>query len=98
MILMQRNLQGSAIINVLVTLMFLSLLLLSTQHWIKRQQQQTAILWQATQALQIAENQWNLRVIGENCEKNIQQNGIVFNIQCSGNQVVVHYPLGKIVL
>ncbi len=68
-ILAQHNLKGSAIINVLVTLMFLSLLLLSTQHWIKRQQQQTAILWQATQALQIAENQWNLRVIGENCEK-----------------------------
>ncbi len=49
--------------------MFLSLLLLSTQHWIKRQQQQTAILWQATQALQIAENQWNLRVIGEIVKK-----------------------------
>ncbi|KGQ37248.1 DUF5374 domain-containing protein [Gallibacterium anatis] len=98
MILTQYNLKGGTIISVLTALIFLSLLLLSVQHWVNRQQHQTAILWQATQALQIAENQWNLRIIGENCEKNVQQNGIIFNIQCSGNQVVVHYPLGKIVL
>ncbi|QIW16498.1 hypothetical protein A4G20_09195 [Pasteurellaceae bacterium RH1A] len=83
---------------ILLALSLFSLLFVSFQTWQQSQLAQQAKGYQTLQAMQIAENQLHLRLAGQPCDRRVEQNGLVFEVNCSGQAIKISYPLGEFTL
>lgn len=86
---------GSSSLSILLAILLFSLLCLAAQQWLNLQQKQASEIYQRYQAMQIAENQLNRQYLGLDCENQLFQNGISFQISCDP-QVTVTFPLGVV--
>ncbi|AHG76852.1 hypothetical protein X874_2140 [Mannheimia varigena USDA-ARS-USMARC-1312] len=75
-----------------------TIVVLSFSHWQSEQNRRVNAHFQQQQAAVILENQIALRLSGLDCERQIEQNNIRYDIQCSGNKLSIRFPLGKIEL
>lgn len=88
--------KGMNLFSLLVTLTLFSGIFLSVNQWLSHQRQSAVRIFQDLQAWSIANNQQQRRLMGLNCQSQIEQNHIIFHISCDGNQVTVHYPTGNV--
>lgn len=92
---MNKLFKAESFISLLVALTLFLILLLSFSQWQNQYNQRSAKLFQKQQALRIAENQLALKMAGEQCEAQLQQNRILFTIQCNQTEINVRFPLGE---
>ncbi|QTM01185.1 DUF5374 domain-containing protein [Mannheimia sp. ZY171111] len=85
-------------ISLLVAVILFSIVALSFSHWQSEQNRQINQYFQQQQAAGILENQIALQLAGLECETNLVQNDMRYEVQCLGNKLSVRYPLGKIEL
>lgn len=95
MILKHRVNKGMSLASVMFTLALFSTLFLAFNQWTANQRKSAVKIYYDFQALQIAENQAQRQFLGLPCEQRVQQNGVQFNVQCQGNQVVIRSPQGE---
>ncbi|OOF58328.1 DUF5374 domain-containing protein [Rodentibacter myodis] len=82
-------------LSVMLTLALFSGVFLAFNQWAATQRKSAVKIYDDFQALQIAENQAQRQFLGLPCEQTVQQNGVKFQVQCQGNQVLVRYPQGE---
>ncbi|OOF44532.1 DUF5374 domain-containing protein [Rodentibacter trehalosifermentans] len=87
--------KGMSLTSVMFTLMLFSTLFLIFNRWTANQRQSAVKIYNDFQALQIAENQAQRQFLGLPCEQKVRQNGVQFNVQCQGNKVIIHSPVGE---
>ncbi len=75
--------KGFTLVSLLLTLSMFALLILSFQYWASLQWQKGTRLYQQKQALQIWHNAMQQQFLGIPCEREIQQNGINFIVDCN---------------
>ncbi|MCX2962026.1 DUF5374 domain-containing protein [Rodentibacter caecimuris] len=87
--------KGMSLTSVMFMIMLFSILFLVFNRWTANQRKSAAEIYHDFQALQIAENQAQRQFLGLPCEQQVKQNNLQFQIQCSGNQVVVRSSQGE---
>ncbi|KAE9542186.1 DUF5374 domain-containing protein [Ursidibacter maritimus] len=90
--------KAETLTSLLIAISLFMILFLAYANWQSLQNKQANYLYQKQQALQIAENQLNLKAINEPCEKIVKQNNLNFEISCLEQKITVIFPLGKIEL
>ncbi|WP_025247138.1 DUF5374 domain-containing protein [Mannheimia varigena] len=90
--------KAESTISLLVAIALFTIVVLSFSHWQSEQNRRVNAHFQQQQAAVILENQIALRLSGLDCERQIEQNNIRYDIQCSGNKLSIRFPLGKIEL
>ncbi|MEG9476591.1 DUF5374 domain-containing protein [Mannheimia bovis] len=90
--------KAESTISLLVAIALFTIVVLSFSHWQSEQNRRVNIHFQQQQAAVILENQIALQLAGLDCERQIEQNNIRYDIQCSGNKLSIRFPLGKIEL
>lgn len=93
---MVKQLRAESLVSLLVALTLFAIFTLNFTAWQKTQLERGARNYQQQQALQIAENQIELRMAGLSCESQAVENDVRFTIQCSGELIKVSYPMGKV--
>ncbi|MGX2968137.1 DUF5374 domain-containing protein [Ursidibacter sp. B-7004-1] len=93
---MIKILKAETLTSLLVTITPFMILFLTYANWQSLQNKQATYLYQQQQALQIAENQLNLKAVNEPCEKMVKQNNLNFEIICLEQKIAVIFPLGKV--
>lgn len=88
--------QGSSSLSILLAISLFTMLLLTTQQWLNKQQQQATKIYQQYQAVLIAENQLAQQYLGLSCQHQITLNGTLFQIDClNAQEILVRFPLGE---
>ncbi len=95
MILKYQVNRGMSLISLMFTLALFSALFLAFNQWTANQRKSAVKIYYDFQALQIAENQAQRQFLGLPCEQYVQQNSIIFQVQCQSDQVVIQYPKGE---
>lgn len=90
--------KGMSLLTVLFTLALFSTLFLAFNQWTSSQRQSAVKTYQDFQAIQIAENQAQRQFLGLPCEQSVRQNALNFRVQCENKRVIVHYPMGEILV
>ncbi|AWW33936.1 hypothetical protein CT138_03335 [Mannheimia varigena] len=90
--------KAESTISLLVAIALFTIVVLSFSHWQSEQNRRVNAHFQQQQAAVILENQIALQLSGLDCERQIEQNNIRYDIQCSGNKLSIRFPLGKIEL
>lgn len=90
--------KAESTISLLVAIALFAVVVLSFSYWQSEQNKRVNTHFQQQQAAAILENQIALQLAGLECEKQIEQNNIRYEIQCSGNKLRIRFPLGKIEL
>ncbi|QNS15768.1 DUF5374 domain-containing protein [Mannheimia bovis] len=90
--------KAESTISLLVAVALLAIVMLSFSYWQSEQNRRVNTHFQQQQAAVILENQIALQLAGLDCERQIEQNHIRYDIQCSGNKLSIRFPLGKIEL
>lgn len=85
-------------LSLLIAILIFSLLVLFFGRWQTSQHQQINQHFQRQQAVQILENQLALTLAELDCESSVTQNQIRYDIQCTGSQKRIRFPLGSIEL
>ena len=93
---MRKRLKSESLVSLLVALALFAILALNYTAWQNEQLKHGTKSYQQQQALQIAENQIALKMAGLGCESQAVENNVKFAIQCSGEQIKVSYPMGKV--
>lgn len=93
---MNKKLSAETILATLVALLTFSILFLSYSSWLKYQTQHIQLNYQQQQALQLIDNQIALKLAGQQCENQVEQNQLHFKINCNDNEIIVQFPLGEI--
>lgn len=88
--------KAETLISLLVAISLFTILFLTYSNWQSSQQQQANYVYQQQQALQIAENQLNLKAANEPCERMVKQNHLTFKITCTEYKIIVVFPLGEV--
>ena len=96
--MIRNKIKAETFVSLLVVLTLFALIWLSYTAWLQTQSQKQSQLYQEQQALQIVENQLALQMVGMTCESQVQQNQLVFHIQCSSNVITVKYPQGQVTI
>lgn len=92
---MIKPIKAESLVSILLAIAIFSILLLAYGKWQSQQNRSLNFIYQQQQALQIAENQIVLQMAEMNCEAQIEQNSIIFTIQC-GQGIMVNFPLGRV--
>lgn len=90
--------RAESIISIMIAIFILSVLFLVYSNWSTLQNNQNAKLFYYQQAMQIIDNQINLKMANLDCERNTEQNGITFNISCQSDKISVKTPIGELSL
>lgn len=90
--------RGMNFTSLLVTLTLFSGIFLTINQWTSHQRQSAVQIYQVSQAIQIGENQQQRRLAKLPCQTQVQQNGLMFKIQCDASAVRVSYTSGEIKL
>ncbi|MFA9488923.1 MULTISPECIES: DUF5374 domain-containing protein [unclassified Mannheimia] len=90
--------KAESTISLLVAVALFAIVVLSFSYWQSEQNRRVNTHFQQQQAAVILENQIALQLAGLACEKQIEQNNIRYEIQCSENKLSIRFPLGKIEL
>lgn len=96
---MSKLIKAESFVSLLSALGILSVLLLAYMPWQAAQNRQTHFLFQQQQALQIAENQLARQLAEMPCERRVEQNRIVFDIQrCTKQEIRIRFPAGELMI
>lgn len=85
-------------LSLLVAITLFALILLVFSHWQTEQNYRLSKHFQQQQAAQLLENQIALKLANLDCESQITQNGISYQIECPTHRLSIQFPLGKIEL
>lgn len=87
--------RAESIVSLMIAVLILSILFLAFSKWNALQNNQNAKLFHYQQAMQIIDNQINLKMAGLDCEKSIEQNGITFTVFCQNDNISIKTPIGE---
>ncbi|MCW9698708.1 MULTISPECIES: DUF5374 domain-containing protein [unclassified Avibacterium] len=87
--------QGMNLLALLMTLTLFSGIFLSINQWLAYQRQSAVKIYQDLQAISIAHNQQQRLFMGLSCQTHIEQNQLIFHLNCHENKVTVRYPTGE---
>ncbi|URL07065.1 DUF5374 domain-containing protein [Avibacterium sp. 21-595] len=87
--------QGMNLLALLMTLTLFSGIFLSINQWLAYQRQSAVKIYQDLQAISIAHNQQQRLFMGLSCQTHIEQNQLIFHLNCQENKVTVRYPTGE---
>ncbi|AKO30333.1 hypothetical protein A6046_03535 [[Haemophilus] ducreyi] len=87
--------RAETMVSLLVGIAIFAILFSAFSHWQETQVSQTNYLYQQ-QALHILENQIALKQATQECEKQLQQNDVLFTIDCGASYIQVNFPLGNV--
>ena len=93
---MTKIVKAETLTSLLITISLFMILFLAYANWQSLQNKQANYLYQQQQALQIAENQLNLKAANEPCERMVKQNHLTFKITCTEYKIIVVFPLGEV--
>ncbi|TDQ59887.1 prepilin peptidase dependent protein C [Mesocricetibacter intestinalis] len=85
-------------LSFLFSLMLFSVVFIAVGRWHGQQRKTAVEIYQRYQALQIADNQRQRRLLGLPCSASCRRNRIMFHIYCQGEEIKVSYPSGEIIL
>lgn len=90
--------QAETAISLLMVMILFALIIFSFGHWQAEQNYRLSKNYQQQQAAQLLENQIALKLAGLECESNVVQNEINYQIECATHKISITFPLGKIEL